>query len=60
MNGSAKGCVKPSTLEGYERMIRNHIKPALGHRKLKALAPDHVQYFYSPSSTPASPPAASA
>src|SRR3712207_4541430 len=27
-------------------MIRNHIKPALGHRKLKNLAPDHVQYFY--------------
>jgi integrase len=27
-------------------MIRNHIRPALGHRKLKNLAPDHVQYFY--------------
>jgi integrase len=46
LDGSVKGSVKPSTYESYERMIRNHIKPALGHRKLKALAPDHVQYFY--------------
>jgi integrase len=46
LNGSVKGSVKPSTYESYERMIRNHIKPALGHRKLKNLAPDHVQYFY--------------
>ena len=46
LNGSVKGSVKPSTYESYERMIRNHIRPALGHRKLKALAPDHVQYFY--------------
>jgi integrase len=46
LNGPVKGSVKPSTFESYERIIRNHIKPALGHRKLKALAPDHVQYFY--------------
>ncbi|MDP8947344.1 MAG: site-specific integrase [Actinomycetota bacterium] len=46
LNGSVKGSVKPSTYESYERMIRNHIKPALGHRKVKNLAPDHVQYFY--------------
>jgi integrase len=32
--------------ESYERMIRNHIRPALGHKTLKTLAPDHVQYFY--------------
>jgi integrase len=46
LNGPVKGSVKPSTFESYERMIRNHIKPALGHKKLKVLAPDHVQYFY--------------
>jgi integrase len=46
LNGPVKGSVKPSTFESYERMISNHIKPALGHRKLKNLAPDHVQYFY--------------
>src|ERR671917_1160307 len=46
LNGSVKGAVKPSTFESYERIIRNHIKPALGHRTLKSLAPDHVQYLY--------------
>lgn len=46
LNGTVKGSVKPSTFEGYERMIRNHLKPEMGHRKLKSLAPDHVQYFY--------------
>jgi integrase len=46
LNGSAKSYVKPSTFEGYELMICNHIKPALGHKKLKVLAPDYVQYFY--------------
>jgi integrase len=45
-NSSVKASVKPSTFESYERMMRNHIKPALGHKKLKALTPDHVQYFY--------------
>ena len=34
------------TFESYERIIRNHTKPALYHRKLKNLAPYHVQYFY--------------
>jgi integrase len=46
LNGSVKGYVKPSTFESYERMIRNHIGPALGHKQLRTLAPDHVQYFY--------------
>jgi integrase len=46
LNGSVAGYVKPSTFESYERMIRNHIRPSLGHKKLKTLAPDHVQYFY--------------
>lgn len=46
LDGSVKGSVRPSTYESYERMIRNHLKPGLGKRKLKTLAPDHVQYFY--------------
>jgi len=46
LNGSVAGCVKPSTFESYERIIRNHIRPSLGHKKLKTLAPAHVQYFY--------------
>jgi integrase len=43
LNGSVKGSVKPSTYESYERTIRNHINPMLGHRKLKNSAPDHVR-----------------
>ncbi len=46
MAGSVKGSVKPSTYESYERVIRCHLKPGLGRRKLKALAPDHVQALY--------------
>ena len=46
LNSTVKGSVKPSTFESYERTIRNHIKPALGHKKLKTLTPDHVQFFY--------------
>ncbi|MDP9476960.1 MAG: site-specific integrase [Actinomycetota bacterium] len=46
LDGSVRGSVKPSTYESYERVIRNHLKPGLGRRKLKALAPDHVQHFY--------------
>ncbi|MBV9455200.1 MAG: site-specific integrase [Rubrobacter sp.] len=45
-NLEIKGYAKPSTFESYERIIRNHIKPALGHKKLKTLAPNHLQYFY--------------
>ncbi len=46
LEGSVRGSVKSSTYESYERVIRNHLKPGLGRRKLKALAPDHVQHFY--------------
>jgi integrase len=37
---------KSTTLESYERIVRVHLKPGLGKRKLKCLAPDHIQYFY--------------
>src|SRR5215212_3600070 len=46
LNGTVKGSVKPSTYENHERIIRCHINPALGQKKLKFLAPEHVQYFY--------------
>ncbi len=46
LEGSVRGSVKSSTYESYERVIRNHLKPGLGRRKLKALAPDQVQHFY--------------
>ena len=46
LEGTVKGSVKTSTYESYERVIRCHIKPELGRRKLKTLAPDHVQALY--------------
>ncbi len=46
LSGTVKGSVKPSTYESYERIVRVHFKPGLGKRKLKTLAPDHVQYLY--------------
>ncbi len=46
LDGSVKGAVKPSTYESCERIIRCHLKRALGRRKLKTLAPEHVQCFY--------------
>ena len=44
--GTVKGSVRSTTYESYERVIRCHIKPELGRRKLKTLAPDHVQVLY--------------
>lgn len=41
-----KGTVKQTTYEGYERLIRLHLLPALGSIKLKALAPAHVRALY--------------
>ncbi len=46
LEGTVKGSVKTTTYESYERVIRCHIKPELGRRKLKTLAPDHVQALY--------------
>lgn len=42
-------CVKPSlrprTYESYEEMVRLHLKPGLGHVRLKKLTGQHVQRF---------------
>jgi integrase len=40
-----KRFVKPQTYIGYMGRVNNHIKPALGNYKLKALRPDMVQGF---------------
>jgi integrase len=37
----------PSTVESYQRLIRIHIKPELGHMRLVKLRPDHLQALYS-------------
>src|SRR5919199_1194657 len=46
LNNSVKGNVKPVSFENYERLVRNHIPPALGRVKLAKLTPAHLQGFY--------------
>ncbi len=43
---SVKGTVKETTYANYAYIIHKHISPALGHVKLKALAPAHIRGFY--------------
>ncbi len=39
--------VRPKTHERYAELVRVHLVPGLGRRKLAALKPDHVQAFYA-------------
>jgi len=39
--------VRPLTFANYERVIRCHLIPALGHLPLQDLRPDHVQGLYN-------------
>lgn len=41
------GGVKPYTVSSYTRLIRNHIKPALGSIRLEALKAHTIQAFYN-------------
>ena len=41
-----KGTVRQRTWERYEQLVRIHIKPSLGQRKLKDLSRGHVKAFY--------------
>ncbi len=41
-----RGSVRESTFDRDSYLINNHVKPALGRRKLKRLAPTDVQSFY--------------
>ena len=45
--GLGQGTVKQRTLENYEYVVRLHLVPTLGHLKLKALTPMHVQSLNS-------------
>ena len=38
--------IRPSTLSGYEIMVKNQIKPYLGNRPLSALTTNEIQKFY--------------
>ncbi len=40
---SVKPHVRPSTYRSYEQNVRLYLVPALGHRKLAALQPEHVE-----------------
>ncbi len=42
MTDSVQNSVRHQTFESYERLVRLHMKPALGHVKLKRLTPAHV------------------
>lgn len=37
--------LKEDTCAGYQKRIKNHIRPALGHYKLKSLSPAVIQSF---------------
>ncbi len=39
--------IRPSTLQGYEMIIKNQIKPYLGNRPLSALTTNEIQKFYN-------------
>lgn len=43
---SAQHNVRPTTLEGYERTIRVHIIPPLGHIQIQKLTPADLETFY--------------
>jgi integrase len=42
-----RGSLEPSTLESYERNVRNHLLPTLGAIRLQALTPDHLSDLYA-------------
>lgn len=46
LKDSVEGNVGPRTLSNYQLQVRQHIRPALGRIKLKALSPAHVQGLY--------------
>jgi integrase len=43
----ASVALRPSTLDSYRRNVGWHIDPALGHHRLQALTPGHLNAFYA-------------
>ncbi len=43
LNNSVKASVKQRTYESYEYVVRRHLLPALGSKKLRNLTPAQVQ-----------------
>ena len=46
LNDSVKNTVKPVTSKSYERRVRVHLSPALGHLRLGRLSPANLQAPY--------------
>jgi integrase len=43
----AAGNVQPKTFERYTEIINKSISPAIGHHRLSALKPEHIQDYYA-------------
>jgi integrase len=39
--------VRPISFDTYERVVRRHLKPALGHIALQDIRPEHLQHYYN-------------
>lgn len=39
--------IKPTTLDGYRKLIKNYLVPGIGSIKLQDLRPSHIEAFYS-------------
>mgnify|MGYP000892148963 CR=1 FL=1 len=46
LDSHAKPNLSPTTIAGYEMIIRKHLTPALGNLKLQKLRPVHIQQYY--------------
>jgi integrase len=46
LEDSVRDSVKQRTFENYAYVVSLHLAPTLGHLKLKALSPAHVQGLY--------------
>src|SRR4051794_22636238 len=44
---SRKASLKESTFDSYERAIRLHVIPALGHLRLQNIGPEHLDALYA-------------
>ena len=54
LTDSVRDSVRAATYDGYDRQVRNHLSPALGQIKLKALSPPISGQCTARSWTPAS------
>ncbi len=46
LSDSVKDTVRRNSFARYEQIVRIHLKPALGNKKLKTITPAHVRALY--------------